>query len=39
MMAPRRVELVKVEKGREQILWHELIDGEPQVFDHEPHAS
>lgn len=34
-----RLELTRDEKGIEKIFWHGLVDGEPQVFDHEPHAS
>lgn len=34
-----RLELVKTEKGSEQILWHGPVEGKPQTFDHEPHAS
>ncbi|MDH3228373.1 MAG: phospholipase D family protein [Alphaproteobacteria bacterium] len=34
-----RLELVKSEKGSESILWHGLVDGQKQVFDHEPNAS
>ncbi len=34
-----RLELTRNEKGTEKLLWHGLVDGEEQVFDHEPHAS
>jgi putative cardiolipin synthase len=34
-----RLELTRNEKGTEKLLWHGTVDGEEQVFDHEPHAS
>ncbi len=34
-----RLELAEDENGTEQILWHGAVDGEQEVFNHEPHAS
>lgn len=34
-----RLELVRDDSGTETLLWHGLVDGEPEVFDYEPHAS
>ena len=34
-----RLELVTSEKGSESILWHGIVDGQEQVFDHEPNAT
>ncbi|UCH74060.1 MAG: phospholipase D family protein [Rhodospirillales bacterium] len=34
-----RLELVETEKGGEKVLWYGLVDGQPQVLDHEPNAT
>ena len=34
-----RLELKKEKDGKEKIVWHGLVDGEPKVFDVEPHTT
>ena len=34
-----RLELRKNDAGSEKLLWHGLVDGEPQVFDVEPYTG
>jgi putative cardiolipin synthase len=34
-----RLELKKDKDGKEKIVWHGLVDGEPKVFDVEPHST
>jgi putative cardiolipin synthase len=34
-----RLELVKNKYGEEQILWHGIVNGEPQTFDTEPYTG
>jgi putative cardiolipin synthase len=34
-----RLELQKAPNGGEHLLWHGLVDGEKQTFDHEPYTG